>query len=282
MDRCNLIFGIVCYREKYWETQSFKDLIDSFRSYNSHSDLCICIFDNTDTEDWGHEDWSLTDSNIRLDYFRDSSNPGIAAAFNHFATVAQSQHIDWIVFLDQDTSLPLDFYEKYFLQAQKSNSCNLVLPKVYSNSALISPSHYKWYRTSHIKEPLLEEIELNSITAINSGLMVKRDFFLKNGGYNKNLRIDFCDHEFIERINGKGHYASILDISLQQDFSAETNDLKKAIFRYKMYVGDLKAYATNKNKFLFFMRVDLPHLLKLVFKYKSLSFVNIRFNNKTN
>ena len=280
MNHCNLIFVIVCYQEKYWETQSFKDLVQSFKVTKKDSELCIGIFDNTDLDSWDVSGYSPQDNrNINIHYYRDASNPGIAAAFNHFGNFANDKKLDWIVFLDQDTSLPRNFYEKYFTHSIKTDANNIAFPKVYSDRFLISPSRYKFFRTSLIKESLPPKLELSNITAINSGLMIKSSFFLENNGYNKNLRIDFCDHEFIERINHKKYFADILDMSLQQNFSAETNNLEKAIFRYKMYVKDLNTYASNKNKFLFFLRVDLPHLLKLVLQYRSLVFLNIRLNS---
>jgi hypothetical protein len=277
-----MIFGIVCYHEKYWETQSFKDLVASFKSKCRDTQLYICIYDNTDTKGWDLSGYVFEEDNIKLHYYSASLNPGISAAFNYFADFARSVDVNWLVFFDQDTSIPLDLYDKYIHHIRQENTSKIVFPKVYSGSQLMSPSYYKYYRASLIKKPLAGKILLNDITAINSGLMIQRDFFESNSGYNENLRVDFCDHEFIERINGKNITADVADVSLNQDFSEVTNDEKKAIFRYRIYIKDLIMYSANKNKLIIFLRVDLPHLLKLTLKYRSLSFINIRLKHHEN
>ena len=119
-------------------------------------------------------------------------------------------------------------------------------------------------------------IELKNLSAINSGMLFNTEFFLKKGGYNTNLRIDFCDHDFIERLNGQNIFADILPIDLKQDFSASTNDKGKSLHRYKIYLKDMKEYRKGKNFLLFFLRVDLPHLLKEIYRNRSFEFLKIR------
>lgn len=272
----SILFGIVCFREKYWESQSFKNLIESYYNGVYDCQLYISIYDNTDFDKWDILCDSPHYNNINIKYYRDASNSGISAAFNYFAKLSQEINAQWIVFLDQDTSLPINFFQKYLEKSLNTNK-SIAFPKVYTKTHLLSPSYYKWYRTSMIKN-ISTELLLKNITAINSGMMIKSDFYIQNGGYNKELRIDFCDHEFIERINNKNIFADIIDVSLYQEFSSQMNNKEKSIERYKLYVKDLKNYKKNKNEFLFFLRVDLPHLLKEIYRNRSFKFLKIRFN----
>lgn len=271
-----ILFGIVCFREKYWKSQSFKNLIESYYQGLYDYQLYISIYDNTDFDEWDSISDSPDFNNINIKYYRDASNTGISAAFNHFAKLSQQINAQWIVFLDQDTSLPINFFQQYLEKSLNTNK-NIAFPKVYAKKYLLSPSYYKWYRTSVIKN-ISTELLLENITAINSGMMIRSDFYLQNGGYNKDLRLDFCDHEFIERINNKNIVADIIDVSLYQEFSSQTNNKKKSIERYKLYIKDLKIYGKNKNKILFFLRVDLLHLLKEIYRNRSLEFLKIRLN----
>ena len=270
----NILFCIVCYKEKFYETVTFQDLVNSFTANATNEKLNIAIYDNTNLQNWNLGDCEKEYPNIEVNYMHDVKNSGISAAYNYFANLAHNNNFEWIVFLDQDTKLPIDFYKIYFAHAEKTEQ-NILFPKIYGENSLISPSHYYFYRTSVINN-LGSKILLKNITAINSGLMIKTDFYLANGGYNNNLRLDFCDHEFIERLNFKNIYADIIDIKLFQNFSSETNDSKKALERYKLYVKDLSVYSKNKNKLMFFLRVDLPHLLKEIYKNRSLQFLTIR------
>ncbi len=273
-----ILFGIVCFREKFWETQSFKDLLTSYKMSAIKKILSIYIYDNTDKEGWDLSDYKIHEDDIELQYFHDAHNSGISSAFNHLGEFAKTNQFKWIVFLDQDTELPLDFYEKYYALSISKESENIAFPKILSNSHLLSPSEYNYYRTKPLVLQNEKKLELGNITAINSGLMIKTFFFLDQGGYNKNLRIDFCDHEFMERIPKK-MFADLIDVYLNQNFSLETNDNTKSLSRYRIYVKDMIVYRKDKNKFIFFFRVDLPHLLKEIFRNKSLEFLKIRLQS---
>lgn len=277
MEKNRILFGIVCFREKYWETSSFLHLIKSYKSYaRASQELNIYIYDNTNVADWSVGYPNTMDDSIQIHYHHDPLNSGISAAFNHFADFAQKNSFEWIVFLDQDSKLPINFYEKYDLKSQSENSLELAFPKVYSNNQLMSPSKYYFYRTQPLNLHNEHKIELRNITGINSGLMIRTKFFLDLGGYNRRLRIDFCDHEFMERINHKKIFAELLDVRLEQNFSADTDVKTKSLIRYQLYVNDMKVFRENKNKLLFFFRVDLPHLFKEMYKHKSLEFLKIR------
>lgn len=280
MEKNKILFGIVCFREKYWETQSFNDLINSYESFiRSDKELNIYIYDNTDRNDW-IEPLLKSEKTLKISYYHNPKNEGISAAFNHFSFFANMNNFKWLVFLDQDTKLPIDFFEKYFYKSISSKPEKIIFPKIFSNNQLISPSKYVYYRTKPIDLENRKKIEINNITAINSGLMIETAFFLKAGGYNKRLRIDFCDHDFIARLNNKNIFAGLLNISLKQNFSAETDDKSKALARYRLYVKDLKVFKEKKNSLLIFFRVDFPHLLKMTYMYKTFEFLKIRFNIK--
>ena len=273
-----IFFGIVCFREKYWETNSFGDLIKSYNACANNENLHICIFDNTDIGDWNiSEIFQVENIGVNVSYTHDNRNSGISIAYNYFAKNALDNGFEWLVFLDQDTHLPLNFYDIYMRNSSSLDAENIAFPRVYSGEKLISPSKYICYRTKKLNlQNDSKKILLNNITAINSGLMVKTDFFVNVGGYSNDLRLDFCDHEFIERLNGQEIRADLLDVELEQDFSSDTNDREKALVRYKLYVRDMKIYKLNKNKLLFLFRVDLAHLLKESLKNRTFGFLKIR------
>ena len=78
------------------------------------------------------------------------------------------------------------------------------------------------------------------------------------------------------RSKKRKNYIYIIDTELQQDFSAETDSMDNALSRYKIFIKDLKSFKKNKNQLVLLLLVDIPHLLKLLFKYKSLKFLNFR------
>lgn len=276
--KLNIIFGIVTYKEKFWECESFLSLKYSFErsGLDVGTILHVYVVDNTDLPDWHLGPPSESD-NIKVTYVN-LPNPGISAAYNIINNFALTNNFDWVVFLDQDTLLPANFFSVYNSKAIANNlSAPINIPAVYAGEKLISPALYKNYR-SYMLHTLKKEIELDDISFINSGLMINTSFFKEVGGYNENLRLDFCDHDFVERIKIKSNIATVLNINLQQDFSAETHNIGQAITRYKMFTSDLQEFYQTRNFIKVLLFVDLPHLLKLTYRYLTLKFVIIRFS----
>lgn len=269
-----IIFGIVTFREKFWESPSFNSLVASAKKIGVT--VNIFIYDNTDVENWNADAGYNPDEKVRISYIHNRTNPGISAAYNTIAKFAKDHHFSHIVFLDQDTELPEDFCLVYSKVAE--NSADIAAPLIYENEKLLSPGIYKNYRSSFYENIQSDTIPLKNNSCINSGLMIKTDFFFKTGGYNQSLRLDFCDHEFIARAGNFTESLKIIPTKLEQNFSTNTNPLDKALFRYKLYIKDLKAFKKiNNNDYKVTLFVDLPHLIRLTLQYKSLAFIKQRF-----
>ncbi|WP_312822089.1 glycosyltransferase [Epilithonimonas sp.] len=269
-----ILFGIVCFREKFWETKSFISLLASVENYQKP--ISIFVFDNTDDLGWDAYSSYTTTEFAQVDYKHNPKNPGIAVAYNTIARHAREQHFSHIVFLDQDTELPSNFFSEYLKTIDLD--LDIAAPLIYENRKLLSPSIYKNYRTSFYDKIDNDKIKLKGNSCINSGLLVKTDFFFKIGGYNETLRLDFCDHEFIKRAADNTQFLNIIPVKLEQNFSTNTNPLDKALFRYDLFSKDVKAFKKiNKNDIKIALFVDLPHIIRLTLQYKSFAFIKQRF-----
>ncbi len=273
----NILFGIVTFRERYWECLSFLTLIQSFKSENSIKNITIFIFDNTDIEDWDVVPPTY-DDNIKIIYQRDRSNPGISYAYNCITRYATKENFDWIVFFDQDTDLPQEAFKVY--NEAVHSEILLKVPLVYIDDKILSPSYYFGYRSFLFKRITQKILKLKNISCINTGLMISPKLYNKVNGYDESLKLDFCDHDFIDRVKKKNHHLEILDIALQQNFSSLTDDKAKALVRYRIFVKDMMNFVKKRNKLIMFFNIDLPRLLVLMLKYKSLDFFKIRFKLK--
>ncbi|MFP3592567.1 glycosyltransferase [Chryseobacterium sp. SIMBA_038] len=271
-----ILFGIVTYREKFWECKSFKSLYQSFKNENDGGKLHIFIFDNTDVEKWNLSIPAFSD--IQFEYIHDKTNPGISFAYNTIAEYAKKQDFSEIVFLDQDTELPINFYEIY--KSYSSTNFPLCVPQIYANNRLVSPSRYINFRSVLYDKFEDDELPLKGNSCINTGIMIKTDVFFRNNGYNSKLRLDFCDHEFIDRLSAHNLNMKIMPIRINQSFSFLENTKQQDISRYKLFIKDLKAYAKSNNKhYSMLFYVDLPRVLSLTFRHKSLEFFKIRLTS---
>lgn len=269
-----ILFVIATYKDKYFECESYKSLVESFNNFEKNSILNIYVADNTNVANWVVDRPNLSE-NININYHHFPTNPGLPFVYNKGAQFANDNNFKWIVFLDQDTKLPNNFYQNYLSVDQNEV---LYCPLVISNSKLMSPSAYKFYRSSIIDLPSTSSIPLSGHSCINSGLLVNTEFFMKINGYNDHLFLDFADHDFIEKVQQYGiKNLGIIYVTLQQDFSSNTHNKLQAIGRYRTFVKDLLNFKKNRSKVKIFFCVDLPHVLKLTIQHRSLAFAKIRF-----
>ncbi|WP_162031254.1 glycosyltransferase [Chryseobacterium potabilaquae] len=270
-----ILYSIVSFREDYKESVVYKNLTRSFiNSQEINKKLHLFIYDNTDALEWKLNADDETNADIHIYYIHNPDNVGISRAYNVIADFAQNNTFDHIVFLDQDTYLPLNFYSVY--EKFSSLEKDISVPLIYGGEKLISPSRYRLYRSFLYDEITDSYITTRGNSCINSGIMVRTDFFHKVGGYNSKLRLDFCDHEFMGRVKYFTKNLHIIPIKLKQDFSTNTNSKDKALFRYSLFMKDIKIFKQIKNRFLVTLFVDLPHLLRLSLQYKSFAFLRRR------
>jgi hypothetical protein len=272
-----ILFAIVTYKEQYFECLSFISLVRSFSIYGEGK-LNVFIYDNTDIDNWKVEKNEISD--VKVNYVHQKDNPGISFAYNRINDFAFENKFQCVVFLDQDTTLPIETYKVYSENTLRTTGNFTAVPTVLSNKKIISPSRYLCYRSILFNKIDKNVLNFKYVSCINTGLMVDVGFFKSVGGYNEKLKLDFCDHDFIEKVKKTEFFLDILPLTLTQDFSADINTKLQALNRYKIFVADLKQFSTNRSAVTLFLFVDIPHLLKLMYKYQTIFFYKIRFFSK--
>lgn len=273
-----ILYVIVTYKEKYYECNSYISLKKSFlKSSLNDEELNIYIADNTDLEGWYCDKNPNENTQIKINYCK-YSNPGLSYAYNRGAEFARENGFSWVVLLDQDTILPVDFYEKYYQGTQSNQDIKIKVPITMINrSKILSPSRYIGYRSYLYKYFEKGRKKLKGHSCINTGMLIDTDFFKKVGGYNEEIKLDFTDHDFIYKCQRFIEEFEVMDVELQQDFSSVTNTKEQAIKRYYLYLRDLDAFSKGKrDKFSLFINADLLRLVKLTIQYKTLDFFKIR------
>jgi len=264
-----ICFSIVLYRENFEHSATFVSLLNSILSskQNQNSKITILLFDNTPNQSNKNKSFHYKE-NVEVFYLTENQNMGLAHAYNVLVDKAKELKKEWIVLLDQDTSLPKDFYTSYIAIDE---FLMIHCPLVFSNKKLMSPSKYINYRSSRIQIPTSNQISSKNVSCINSGLLINVDFFLKIGGYNSNLFLDFCDHDFIEKskLNQVDQFG-IINCKLEQDFSAINHTKDQALDRYELFLEDLAQFYKGRNKITVFFFVDLPRVVRLILKYKTI------------
>lgn len=197
-------------------------------------------------------------------------NKGLSKAYNAaINTCKLDQKEGYILLLDDDTTLPIDYFDKMLYEIKK-DKYQIIAPQVFDSVGLLSPGIMKngvhCYRAKN-----LSEISYDNITLINSGLMLRTQLF-KGYRYNEEQFLDYIDHSFIRDMKNNNVQIGISEAKIEQDFSINNDSYEKTIIRFNILKKDLKVfYANQKNGKFWYYRVIIRRKLAILLKYKKIS-----------
>ena len=132
-----LLAVIVIYKRPLCESPSLRTLLEASALISETSvSLGILIRDNTP----GGQDPGHIPEGVQ--YESAPSNPGLAQAYNRALEIAREEQYDWLITLDQDTSLPPDFLVRVGALADKFESCPMIgaiVPQVVGDGQFYLP-----------------------------------------------------------------------------------------------------------------------------------------------
>jgi rhamnosyltransferase len=229
---------VVLYNNTVDESITLTSINESLLSYSDFLD--VLVYDNS--EQSGLESGSVFKrGQLRIHYFHDAFNPGISMAYNFGAKYASELKKRWLLLLDQDTSFPLDSISKYLDGIKENPEIRLFAPVLrLSSGKPISPCRYFFKRGFALKRVYLGVNRLENITLLNSGMLIHLEAFLLLGGYNEDVKLDFCDYLFIEKFKKLYSSCVIIDCWCLHDFSDEGRDIGKLNLRYGGYCLDAR------------------------------------------
>jgi GT2 family glycosyltransferase len=197
-------------------------------------------------------------------YVHDATNGGLAQAYNFALDSDPGSASQWLLLLDQDSTLPDDFLEEVFKALALIGQDDLVaaaVPKVLQHGRPISPALVKGGRIRPIPKPITGVCPF-PVTAINAGTLIRKNFLYAIGGFNRQFKLDYLDHWLFAEIKRRGKKVYITGAVSNHDLSiGNTNHPVSA----ERYLSILKAET------LFYMAYSdggnyLCHLFNLAFR----------------
>jgi GT2 family glycosyltransferase len=167
-------------------------------------------------------------------YHHAGSNLGLAGAYNFALSEARRIGCDWLLLLDQDTTLPPDFLRRlsaHLAAIQDDQSIVACVPEVWTRNKLISP----WERKLSWNIPLRERGKLvpKGIAAVNSGSCVRTSFLTGIGGLDERFWLDYLDHWMYMMIERSGRSIFIADQRIEHNLSVHDYDGAVSFERYR-------------------------------------------------
>lgn len=215
---------IVLYRMLPRESVAFRTL----RAAISHvqpgsTDIKIVLYDNTP----GGQDVEALPADVQ--YQADVNNGGLAKAYNYSLETAYESGFDWLLTLDQDTALPVDFLRKLsdaMTFVAPLNEVAAIVPRVSGDGRVISPSFpmKSWAVWKHFPADFVGISTEKLTMAVNSASTFRVSALRDIGGYDPRYWMDFSDVLLYYRLHEKNfrvfvagdihvqHEASVLDV----------------------------------------------------------------------
>jgi len=156
-------------------------------------------------------------------YVHDASNGGTAAAYLHACGLAGETGIDWMLLLDQDTSLPAGF----LAAASTTLASSRVLPRalvpwVFHGSSVVSPARVTDTGTIAPLHYGTPPPSVGCLTAISSGSLLHAPTLAAHMPLPGGLWLDYVDHWIFLQLGSRGLPVTVFDASLQHDLSVST------------------------------------------------------------
>jgi GT2 family glycosyltransferase len=158
-------------------------------------------------------------------YLRDSTNAGLAKCYNVALRIAQQRKMPWLLLLDQDTTLTLEYLREIVRETrtlQGDESIVALVPKLVQNDVVQSPHAPPSYRHRKFKPEVAGRFE-SRLYAFNSGSVIRVAALEAIGGFPEKFWLDFLDHATFHLLQQHGGKLFVLHACLAHQLS--TNDI---------------------------------------------------------
>ena len=223
----HILFVVVIYNIPLTESKSYLTLLEQ----DGVSQADIFVFDNSPYQ----QKATLTVGK----YVSDPSNGGLSKAYNCAAEYAQSHGYKWLLILDQDTTFPANALCAYQKAMAEHPDVEMIVPQHrISTGQYMSPTKY-CMKTSHLQDTVpTGMVSFKDAAPINSGMLVSVASFVKAGGYDEQVWLDFSDIRFIEKYQRHyTHFYVMPDVVCTQNFSATDTDPERIFKRFRIYLS---------------------------------------------
>lgn len=198
---------VVTYRKNFKETPN----ADLLLKLAQQDDIQLIIYDNASV---GEKIIARNTTNIQK-----SDNQGLAHAYNLALDMARSNHSRWLLLLDHDTKVTLQYIND--ILNDTSDDVKAILPIVESEQTIVSPLKSDRYISLRHKEIPEVGRSRDNLMAINSGSVLSVKVMTDIKGFNEQFKLDFLDHWLFWRLNQEPGYYKIDPEKIKHSLSVQ-------------------------------------------------------------
>jgi len=223
---------IVLYRVAIGDSPAFQSIVRAREQLDSRrGSVKIILWDNSPAPRNGS---NLPDG---VQYISDPRNLGLANAYNRALEAALDHGSEWLVTLDQDTSVPCDYFARMAAAADSSAryaGVGAIVPQIEADGKQLSPNGFtfgalpRWYPKGYCGVP--DE----PVYAFNSASMLNVAALEQIGGYDPWFSLDHSDSCIFSKLYQCGKRVYVAgDIRVQHEFSMKKMEQRMSPERYQ-------------------------------------------------
>ena len=185
---------------------------------------------------------------IPFNYRHSPKNVGVSGAYNRAMELAESQGYQWLLLLDQDTTLTEDFLPRileYTRVLAGNPEVAAIAPLLMEDDRIVSPMvvrAYRWRHARPFRQPF-SGVCPKKVFAANSGTLMRVSSLRQIGGFDEEFWLDISDVVVFDRLyqSGKRLYVAG-DLRIQHRLTNNDYDGSMSPERYRNFIASEGAY----------------------------------------
>ncbi|NYF91232.1 glycosyltransferase [Tunturiibacter empetritectus] len=238
--RTSIFAIIVLYNKLAASSPTIKTLLEAAHAASNRLRLTVLIVDNTP----GGQDPGILPEGVR--YYAEPDNPGLAVPYNKALKMAEEEGFTWLLTLDQDTNLPVDFLKKIEVYAEEYVSDARVagiVPRIADRGRLISPFRFVGGFFPKVLAPGVEGVSKRFTSALNSASMLRVSAVRMLGGYDLQFPLHNSDTNLFHRLDLAGKRLIVAgNILVNHELAIMDRQGRMTPERYRRLLADERAF----------------------------------------
>lgn len=166
-----------------------------------------------------------------IDYHHDSSNKGLAQAYNTALRHAVRDNIPWLLLLDQDATLTVAFLKELLSTIKGGTASDIcaIVPQLVREGLALSPLLLKNSR-EHVVPPGLA---IHPVTVLNSAACIRVSSLIAIGGFPEEFPLDYLDHVVFHRLQANAGRVLVMPVGIEHQLSVRGREGELGLDRYQ-------------------------------------------------
>ena len=237
--RARVFAVVVLYGQRPSESMTVATLTQAIQR-NASVDCAVLLYDNSP-----EPDGSADDVPQGFRYQAAASNRGLLGAYESALRAARAEGFDWLLTLDQDTSLPPNFFSAIlpgFDAAKEDPRIAAIVPHLAEGVRLLSPAYVGLTRTTPLPAAF-SGIPTREARAFNSAALLRIQAIDDIGGFDPCFWLDHLDSWLHHELFLHGWRMYVLDsVHLEHHFSLLNYKERLSLAHFRNFLAAESAY----------------------------------------